>query len=148
MISFKEYLLIEDVTEQEIDALIESLEWEDVIELFDVEDMIVEGLTSTERIKKAQKLRSRKTMMAMARRVKLRRPATMPVLKGRTKVAARKMLLKKILKSRSKSSLSANEKNRVEARVSMMLANAKNLPVKLMPKIRELERSRLVGKNK
>jgi len=92
MITFKEFVE-EDITEQFIDELIESLEWEDVIELYDVEDMILEDISSTERIKMGQKMRSRKTMMAMARRVKLRRPAAKDVLTRRTKVSARKMLM-------------------------------------------------------
>lgn len=147
MITFKEFVE-EDITEQFVDELIESLEWEDIIELYDVEDMIVEDLTSTERIKMGQKMRSRKTMMAMARRVKLRRPAATDVLKRRTKVSARKMLMQKLLKSRKKSGLSASEKNRLEARVSAMLANMKNLPTKLLPKIKDLERKRLAAKDK
>jgi len=147
MISFKDFLL-EDITEQEVDELIESLEWEDVIELFDTEDMIAEGLSSTERIKMGQKMRSRKTMLAMARNVKLRRPAPIGTLKGRSKVSARKMLTKKLLKGKTKSSLSASEKSRIEARVSMMMSTMKNLPAKLLPKIRELERNRLMDKGK
>jgi len=146
MITFKEFVE-EDITEQFIDELIESLEWEDVIELYDVEDMILEDISSTERIKMGQKMRSRKTMMAMARRVKLRRPAAKDVLTKRTKVSARKMIMQKLLKSRKKSGLSASEKNRLEARVTGMLATMKNLPTKLLPKIRDLERKRLAGKD-
>jgi aryl carrier-like protein len=147
MISFKDFLL-EDITEQEVDELIESLEWEDVIELFDTENMIVEGLSSTERIKMGQKMRSRKTMLAMARNVKLRRPAPIGILKGRSKVSARKLLTKKLLKGKAKGSLSASEKSRIEARVSMMMSTMKNLPAKLLPKIRDLERNRLMDKGK
>ena len=66
MITFKEFIK-EEVTEEEIDALIESLEWEDVIHLFDEEDMIIEDISAKERIKKCQKLKSRKVLMALAR---------------------------------------------------------------------------------
>ena len=72
MISFKEFIQ-EEVTEEEIDALIESLEWEDVIHLFDEEDMIIEDISAKERIKKGQRLKSRKVLMALARKVKLKR---------------------------------------------------------------------------
>jgi hypothetical protein len=62
MISFKEFIK-EEVTEEEVDALIESLEWEDVIHLFDEEDMIIEDISAKERIKKSQRLKSRKVFI-------------------------------------------------------------------------------------
>jgi len=143
MISFKEFIK-EEVTEEEIDALIESLEWEDVIHLFDEEDMIVEDISAKERIKKSQKLKSRKVLMALARKVKLKRSATLGTLKNRTKTDARRMIMKKMLKGRSKKSLSATEKNSIEARTSKMIGMMNNLPTKLLPKVRQLQRDRLI----
>ena len=143
MISFKEFIK-EEVTEEEIDALIESLEWEDVIHLFDEEDMIVEDISAKERIKKSQKLKSRKVLMALARKVKLKRSATLGTLKNRTKTDARRMIMKKMLKGRSKKSLSATEKNSIEARTSKVMTMMNNLPTKLLPKVRQLQRDRLI----
>jgi len=143
MISFKEFIK-EEVTEEEIDALIESLEWEDVIHLFDEEDMIVEDISAKERIKKSQKLKSRKVLMALARKVKLKRSATLGTLKNRTKTDARRMIMKKMLKGRSKKNLSATEKNSIEARTSKVMTMMNNLPTKLLPKVRQLQRDRLI----
>ena len=143
MISFKEFVE-EEITEKDIDALIESLEWEDVIDLFDEEDMIVEDISAKERIKKSQKLKSRKVLMALARKVKLKRSATLGTLKNRTKTDARRMIMKKMLKGRSKKNLSATEKNSIEARTSKMIGMMNNLPTKLLPKIRQLQRDRLI----
>jgi len=143
MISFKEFIK-EEVTEEEIDALIESLEWEDVIHLFDEEDMIVEDISAKERIRKSQKLKSRKVLMALARKVKLKRSATLSTLKNRTKTDARRMIMKKMLKGRSKKNLSATEKNSIEARTSKVMTMMNNLPTKLLPKVRQLQRDRLV----
>ena len=143
MITFKEFIK-EEVTEEEIDALIESLEWEDVIHLFDEEDMIIEDISAKERIKKSQKLKSRKVLMALARKVKLKRSATLGTLKNRTKTDARRMIMKKMLKGRSKKSLSATEKNSIEARTSKVMTMMNNLPTKLLPKVRQLQRDRLV----
>ena len=147
MISFKEFIK-EEVTEEEIDALIESLEWEDVIHLFDEEDMIIEDTSAKERIKKGQKLKSRKVLMALARKVKLKRSATLGTLKKRTKTDARRMIMKKMLKGRSKKQLSASEKNSIEARTSKMIGMMNNLPAKLLPKIRQLQRDRLIRDKK
>jgi len=143
MISFKEFIK-EEVTEEEIDALIESLEWEDVIHLFDEEDMIVEDISAKERIRKSQKLKSRKVLMALARKVKLKRSATLSTLKNRTKTDARRMIMKKMLKGRSKKTLSATEKNSIEARTSKVITMMNNLPAKLLPKVRQLQRDRLI----
>ena len=143
MLTFKEFNK-EEVTEEEIDALIESLEWEDVIQLFDEEDMIVEDISAKERIQKGQRLKSRKVLMALARKVKLKRSATLGTLKKRTKTDARRMIMKKMLKGRGKKQLSASEKNSIEARTSKMIGMMNNLPAKLLPKIRQLQRDRLV----
>ena len=143
MISFKEFIE-EEVTEEEIDALIESLEWEDVIHLFDEEDMIIEDISAKERIQKGQKLKSRKVLMALARKIKLKRSATLDTLKKRTKTDARRMIMKKMLKGRGKKQLSASEKNSIEARTSKTMTMMNNLPAKMLPKIRQLQRDRLV----
>jgi hypothetical protein len=143
MISFKEFIE-EEVTEEEIDALIESLEWEDAIHLFDEEDMIIEDISAKERIQKGQKLKSRKVLMALARKIKLKRSATLGTLKKRTKTDARRMIMKKMLKGRGKKQLSASEKNSIEARTSKMIGMMNNLPAKLLPKIRQLQRDRLI----
>jgi hypothetical protein len=147
MISFKEFIQ-EEVTEEEIDALIESLEWEDVIHLFDEEDMIIEDISAKERIKKGQRLKSRKVLMALARKVKLKRSAPLSTLTKRTKTDARRMILKKMLKGKSKKNLSASEKNSIEARTSKTMTMMNNLPAKMLPKIRQLQRDRLVKGNK
>ena len=143
MLTFKEFNK-EEVTEEEINALIESLEWEDVIHLFDEEDMIVEDISAKERIQKGQRLKSRKVLMALARKIKLKRSATLGTLKKRTKTDARRMIMKKMLKGRGKKQLSASEKNSIEARTSKMIGMMNNLPAKLLPKIRQLQRDRLV----
>jgi hypothetical protein len=145
MIRFKDFIE-EEITEQEVDDLIESLEWEDIIDLYDTEDLILEDITSSERIRMGQKMRSRKTLLALARKVKLKRAAAMNILTRRSKSAARKMVMRKMLKGRNKSDLSASEKNNIEARTSKMLSMMKNLPQKLMPKIRDIEKKRLHGK--
>ena len=148
MISFREYDVTE-ISEEEIDQLIESLEWEDVIELFDESDFVLdEALSATERLKRGQKMRSRKTMLAIARSVKLKRSAATNILKRRATVSARKILMNKFLKGRTKGELSSSEKNALEARISAALKRIKNLPDKLMPKIRDIERKRLSSKNK
>ena len=149
MIKFKEHLQINDITEEEIDSIIESIDWEDIIEFYETDELTLdEAITSSERIKMAQKMRSRKQMLALARKTKLKRASSSDVIMRRSKTSARKLMYKKLLKGRTKSQLSAAEKNQIEARVSALLSIAKNLPQKLVPKVRELERKRLRGAGK
>ena len=108
----------------------------------------MEAISATERIKMSQKLKSRKFLMAMARRVKLRRAAPTDILTKRSKVSARKMVMRKLLKGRNKTELSASERNNIEARASKMLSMMKNLPTKLLPKVRELDRQRVASRGK
>lgn len=147
MIRFSEFIL-EEVTEDEIDALIESIVWEDIIDMYDESELVIETISATERIKMSQKLKSRKFLMAMARRVKLRRAAPTDILTKRSKVSARKMVMRKLLKGRNKTELSASERNNIEARASKMLSMMKNLPTKLLPKVRELDRQRVASRGK
>ena len=70
MITFKEFIE-NDVTEEEIDSLIESIEWEDIIDMYDEDELVLEGITNIERFKKGQRLKSRKVIMALSRKVKL-----------------------------------------------------------------------------
>ena len=147
MIRFSEFIL-EEVIEDEIDALIESIEWEDIIHMYDDSELVMEAISATERIKMSQKLKSRKFLMAMARRVKLRRAAPTDILTKRSKVSARKMVMRKLLKGRNKTELSASERNNIEARASKMLSMMKNLPTKLLPKVRELDRQRVASRGK
>lgn len=156
MIKFTDFLVeekdnpIEDeISEKDLDSMIENLKWEDIEDLYDAEDFvenISEGMTAAQRIKRGQQTRARKSMLAMQRRIKLKRPSGMSILKRRSKYAARRMITNKLLKGRKKSNLSASEKSMIEARVKRILKIYKNLPQKILPKIRELEKGRLASR--
>lgn len=154
MITFQDFLteekLPEDkLDEQEIDSMVNNLKWKDIEDLYSAEDFddeINEAISPAERLKMAQRTRARKVMLTTARKVKLKRASPMPVLKKRSELAARKLIYKRILKGRTKVELSPSEKNMIELRVKRMMKVYKNLPQKLVPKIRELERQRLAKK--
>jgi len=145
MLTFKEFIE-EEVTDEEIDSLIESIEWEDIIEMYDEDELVIEGITNIERFKKGQRLKSRKVLMALSRNIKLKRAATPDVIQRRSKTDARKLIMKKLMKGRKKSQLSAAEKNFVEMRTSQMIN--KNFVARLVPKVKQIDRNRLAGKNK
>ena len=152
MIKFSDYLDQDlEVNEEE---LVESIEWEDIEDTYTAEDFIEvldeeyldEKLSVTARIKKGQKLKSRKTAFAQARKMKLRRTSNPEVIGKRAKIAARRSVIKKLLKGRDKSKLSAQEKDRIEKQATMIMSNQKGLVVRMIPKVRQLERQRLQAK--
>lgn len=139
-----------ELSEEDIDSMVEELQWEDIVDLYEDDELIeesivLEDITAAQRIKMSQRFKSRKYLLAMARKIKLKRASDMPVLKRRAKMASRKMIYKKLLKGRDKSDLSPQEKNTMEKRVSRILKIYKNIPVKMLPKVREIERKRLAN---
>ena len=154
MITFLKFL-DEEFTEKELDEMADHLTWEDIEDLYSPEEFVLEEvqelnekISATTRLKKAQKFRSRKTAIGTARKMKLRRTSTIDVLHKRASAAARRLLQKRILRGRGKNQLSAQQKDHVEQQVKNMMAIQGNLAVKLLPKIRALERSRLSTKRK
>lgn len=154
MITFLEFL-DEEFSEEELDEMADRLTWEDIADLYSPEEFVLEEIqvldekiSATARLKKSQKFKSRKTAIGTARKMRLRRTSTIDVLRKRASAAARRMLQKRILRGRGKKELSAQQKDRVEQQIKSMMAQQGNLAVKLLPKIRALERSRLATKHK
>jgi hypothetical protein len=154
MIKFLEFLN-EELSEKDLDEMANHLTWEDIEDLYSPEEFVLEDIqvldekiSATSRLKKSQKLKSRKTAIGTARKMRLRRTSTIDVLHKRASAAARRLLQKRILRGRGKKQLSAQQKDHVEQQIKNMMATQGNLAVKLMPKIRALERSRLSSKRK
>ena len=154
MIKFLEFLN-EEISEKDLDEMANHLTWEDIADLYSPDEFVLEEIelldekmSAASRLKKSQKMRSRKTAIGTARKMRLRRTSTIDVLHKRATAAARRLLQKRILRGRGKKQLSAQQKDHVEQQIKNMMAIQGNLAVKLMPKIRALERSRLATKRK
>lgn len=149
---------IESLSDEELDKMVDGLEWEDISDLYDGEpeedeedeeevneELLDEKLSASNRMRKKMSMIRRKAKTTMARNIKLRRSASMNVIQKRAKVAARRALYKRFLRGRNKASLSASEKDQIEARVSRMKNIQNNLAMKMIPKIRKLEQKRLAS---
>jgi hypothetical protein len=152
MILFKEFILeentLEELSEEELDQLADSLSWEDIEDLYSpdefvMEEEIVEDISATSRMQRGQKFRSMKMKMLQARKMKLKRASSVDVLKRRSKLAARRVIMKRYLRGRNKSQISAQEKNRLESQIRNMPNVVGSLSNKLLPKMRKLEQKRL-----
>jgi hypothetical protein len=151
MISFIEFIN-EELSEEELDEIADHLTWEDIADLYSPDEFIVEeleeALSASSRLRKGQRFKSRKTAVGQARKMKLKRASSLETLKRRANAAAHRVLQKRILRSRNKKQLSAQQKDALEKQVRSMMASQGNLAQKLLPKIRALERSRLSVKKK
>jgi len=129
----------------------EDLEWEDIEDTYEDDDLMYEEILD-EKISAASRLRKRMSFARTSRKrqtaaaIKLKRPSTQAQLQKRATVAARRMLLKRILQGRDKSGLSAQEKDMIEQRLKQMSKIQSTLAVRLIPKIKDLERKRLKTK--
>lgn len=145
-----------ELSEDDIESIVDSLEWDDIYDLYESEELVEEddeeelqeALTVQARLKRGQRARRSKTKLTQARRLKLRRPSNMNVLRNRARIAARRMLMKRFLKNRNKKYISAQEKNRIETQISSMSSIVNNLSTRLVPKMRDIERKRLVNVRK
>lgn len=158
MITFLDYLTEEqeigDLTEEELDEMVEELSWEDIADLYDEDELVddeedlSEAISATSRLRRGMKMKSRKTQISLARKMKLRRVSNLDTLKKRARLAARRSIMKRFLKGRSKGSLSVAEKNRIENQIKNMGPLVNALSAKMLPKVRSLEQKRLSSKPK
>lgn len=156
MIKFSEFITeqadTESISDEELDQMVEELSWEDIADLYDEDEYYIEdeeldeAISSTSRLRRGQKMRSRRMQIALARKMKLRRTSNMTTLKKRARLAARRSVMKKFLRGRDKGSLSVGEKNRIENQIRNMGPLVNALSAKMLPKVRSLEQKRLAPK--
>lgn len=152
------------LSDEEIDKLVDDLEWEDIDDMYpekeedleahlskihdgekqDVkEEVLDEKLSVQSRMRKKMSMIRFKAKNTLARRMKTSRSATFEVIQNRARVAARRALYKKFLRGRDKSQLSAAEKDRVEGQVARLKSVQAILATKMISKIRKIEQKRL-----
>ena len=139
----------DEISEKDMDKMIEDLTWEDIADLFEEdEEQIDEGISATSRMRKSQQFSKTSVKRNVQKGLKLSRTADLATLKNRAKVAARRALMKRFLKGRNKSQLSAAEKDRLEQQIRNMKNVVSMMTQKMLPKISQLQQKRLVGRSK
>lgn len=143
---------ISDEEFAEIENEIEALTWEDIVDDYDedeleIEEELEEGLTAQGRMKKRFAFMRNKSRRNLARGMALRKTSTPDRLKRRAIGSARRMVYKRFLRGRDKSSMSAAEKTRIEAQVKRLAPSVARIAVRLAPKMRQIERTRLKNRN-
>lgn len=149
--------------EKELEADVLALGWEDLVDLYDDDELeyvedgeeedeeededekedMQEAITPAGRLKKKFNAMRTKTRRNMARNLALKRVSTPERVKARSIRAARRMVYKRLLRNRDISTVSAAEKTRLEAQVKRMAPMVARLSIRIMPKVRKLEQSRI-----
>jgi hypothetical protein len=140
----------EEISEDDINEMVDSLTWEDIVDLYSEEELIEEEteqldekISATSRLKRRQGFARGKTRRNVARGMKLRRSSTPQILQKRAQLAARRAIYQRLLRGRDKSALSASEKDRIEMQVKGMKSIQSSIAVRMVPKMRSIEQKRL-----
>ncbi len=137
-------------SDNDITEMVDSLTWEDIVDLYPEEDLIEEEteqldekISAQSRLRRRQSFARGRTKRSTAKGIKLRRASTPDVLNKRAQLAARRAMYQRLLRGRDKASLSASEKDRVEQQVKSMKNIQASIAVRMVPKMRSIEQKRL-----
>ncbi len=112
------------------------------------EEALEEVLSIQQRMKKKQAMRRNKAKIAIGRKRAARKMASADVLKRRANKQARNIIVKKILKNRSKSDLSYGSRAALEKMVAKRRVAIDRIARKLLPQVRQKDRTKLQNKGK
>lgn len=107
------------------------------------EEAVEEALNIQQRMKRKQVMRRNKAKIALGRKRAARKMASAEVLQGRAKKQAKNIIIKKILKNRDKSDLSYGSRAALEKMVAKRKGAIDRLTRKLLPKVRQKDRTKL-----
>jgi hypothetical protein len=140
----------EEISEDDINEMVDSLKWEDIVDLYPEEDLIEEEaeqldekISAQSRLKRRQSFARGKGKRTTAKSIKLRRASTPETLQKRAQLAARRAIYQRFLRGRDKSALSASEKDRIEQQVKGMKNIQSSIATRMVPKMRSIEQKRL-----
>ena len=140
----------EQISEDDINEMVDNLEWEDIVDLYAEEELIEEEteqldekISAQSRLKRRQSFARGKGKRTTAKSIKLRRASTPETLQKRAQLAARRAIYQRFLRGRDKSALSASEKDRIEQQVKGMKNIQSSIATRMVPKMRSIEQKRL-----
>lgn len=107
-----------------------------------------EALTISQRQKRKASFRKNKAKIMIARKKAAKKMASPEKLKGRAEKQARNLIIKKILKNKSKNDLSFAARGELEKKVAKKSAAIKKIAKKLLPMVKKADRAKMKNKNK
>ena len=149
------------MTEEDIDDIVKSISDEDILDTYDDDELkvvddetgetleesseILEVLSRAERMKARVRFAKSKVKREIKARLALRRRSNNKTFANRARRAAIKAMKIKIAK-KPLSQLSVAEKERVERLVARRKKAIDRIAIKLMPRVKQIERDRLTHK--
>ena len=125
----------------------EMIKFKQFVEIYE-ETSLDEALNVHQRMKLKQSLRRNKAKIQLGRRRAARKMASAEVLKGRANKQAKNIIIKKILKNKQKGDLSYGGRVNLEKQVAKRKNAILRLAKKLLPKVRQKDRTKLQNKGK
>lgn len=100
-------------------------------------------LTTAQRIRRSRNARRNKPRLKLGRRRSSRRIASTRVLKKRAMASARRAMIRRFLKGKSKSALSPSMKTQIEKRLKARRGLIVSMSRRMMPVVRNRDRARI-----
>jgi hypothetical protein len=108
-----------------------------------INDVLDEVMSKIVRMRKSRMMKTKGKQIARKRKIAMKRKASPEKLKTRAVKKARDIITKKILKDKSKSSLSIAGKEKLEKKLNKKKAVIARIAKKLLPKVRSAEAERI-----
>jgi len=141
-----EIAIVDDETGEEIEDEDDEEDDEEKKEKKVNEEALDEVLSRMERIRARQRLMRTKSKRQRAEKIALRKFSSSKVVNNRARRLAVKALKKRFTRGRPLNRLSVAEKERLEARVQRLKPILNRLALRMIPKVRKLEKTRLSHK--
>lgn len=113
---------------------------------FRVEDAQTEALSMQQRRNLSRKMKLKRSKIELGRKRSMNRAADPARLKRRAERAARNAIFKKLSKGKSKDDLSFQRRQEIEKRMDKMKSRIKRMAVKLLPRVRNIDKERRTKK--
>ena len=133
----------DDELEEIDDETGEPYEMDDEEKELDESLRLVEGLSRMERIKARQRLKRTQAKRKRSINISMKRMSSSKVANLRARRAAIKKIKQRVLRGRNPSQLSVSEKERVEKFVASKKGLINRLAMKMVPRVRQLEKKRM-----
>jgi len=105
-----------------------------------------EALTLQQRRARGRKMKLKRRQIEVGRKRALKRAADPKRLKSRAEKAARNAIFRRLAKGKSRSEVPAQRKQEIERRMEKMKSRIQRLAIKLVPKVRQLDKERRASK--
>jgi hypothetical protein len=107
---------------------------------------IDEALTLSQRRARGRKMKLKRRQIEVGRKRALKRAADPKRLKTRAEKAARNAIFRKLAKGKSRDEVPPQRKQEIESRMDKMKSRIQRLAIKLLPKVRQIDKERRVSK--